>query len=89
MFVGPHHSSKEVWVIDAMDPRTNEFDEHKVCLGFETSRDAIASFKKCYDDGAARRIGAITHLSMDSLQWKEFLANGDKRLPFARELLAA
>jgi hypothetical protein len=76
-FVGPWHSSREVWVIDGMNPQTGAFDEHKCMLGFRNSREATDAFKKAYNDGGARRIGGVTHMSMDSLRWKDWLARGD------------
>lgn len=82
-FVGPNHSSREVWVVDALNPESGDFDEHKCLLGFTSARDAVASFKKSYNDGAAKRIGAITHMSLDSVQWKAWLKSGDKTQPLA------
>ena len=88
-FVGPDHSSRKVWVIDTLNPKTGRFDEHKVMLGFRSSRDALTCFKMAYDDGAAHRIGAVNELSMDDAEWKEWLASGDKSEPMAPELMAA
>ena len=84
-FVGPNHSSREVWVVDAVNPDTEAFDEHKVLLGFNNSREAVDCFQRAYDDGAARRIGAITHFSMDELRWKNWLASGDKKRPLSMD----
>lgn len=80
-FIGPARSSREVWIVDALNPTTGEFDEHKVMLGFNNSREAIQCFKQAFNDGAVDRIGAITHLSMDSETWKTWLAEGDKTQP--------
>lgn len=88
-FVGPWHSSRDVWIIDALNPYTNAFDEHKLMIGFRTSREALDAFKKAYNDGAAKRIGAVTHLSMSSLAFKNWIAQGDKTIPMAPELRAA
>jgi phage-related protein (TIGR01555 family) len=86
-FIGPSHSSREVWVIDGMKPEGG-FDEHKLMLGFTSERDAVAAFKKAYNDGAARRIGAITNLSVDSLAFKNWIARGNKHEAMAPELRA-
>jgi phage-related protein (TIGR01555 family) len=88
-FIGPHHSSREVWIIDSLKPETGAFDEHKTMLGFNSAREAIATFNKAYNDGAARRIGAVTHLSLDSLAFKNWIAFGDKYEPMAPELRRA
>jgi uncharacterized protein len=87
-FVGPYHSSREVWVIDAMRPNGG-FDEHKLMIGFRSSREAIDAFKKAYNDGAAKRIGAVTHLNMDSGTFKNWIARGNKYEPMAPELRQA
>lgn len=87
-FVGNFHSSREVWIIDAMKP-AGGFDEHKLMIGFRSSREAIEAFKKAYNDGAAKRIGAVTHLSMDSLTFKNWIARGNKYEPLAPELRQA
>jgi uncharacterized protein len=84
-FCGPNHSSRDVWVVDAVNPETGDFDEHKVLLGFHNSREALDCFRKAYDDGAARRIGAVTHFSMDESRWKNWLASGDKKRPLAMD----
>lgn len=83
-FVGPNHSSRDVWIIDAMNPEAGTFDEHKLCIGFDSSRDAVSCFKKAYNDGGARRIGGVSQLSMDSLEFKNWLVSGDKTQPYAR-----
>jgi phage-related protein (TIGR01555 family) len=83
-FCGNKHSSRDVWIIDALNPHTGKFDETKLMLGFDNSREAVDCFKKAYDDGAAKRIGAVSHLQMDSLRWKNWIADdGNKTKPFA------
>lgn len=82
-FVGPDHTSRDVWVVDALNPETGLFDEHKTIMGYRTSREAVDCFKKAYNDSASRRIGAITHMSMDELPWKNWLMSGDKTKPLA------
>ncbi len=78
----------EVWIIDAMKP-SGGFDEHKLMLGFNNAREALNAFNKAYNDGGARRVGALTQLSMDSLAFKNWIADGDKYVPFAPELREA
>jgi hypothetical protein len=88
-FVGPNTSSRDVWVVDAVNPETGKFDEHKVILGAKTSHEALDYFRKAYDDGAARRIGAVTHFDMSELRYKNWIARGDKRRPLAMDRVAA
>jgi uncharacterized protein len=88
VFVGNRHSAREVWIVDALKSEGG-FDEHKLLLGFANSHDALDAFKKAYNDGAARRIGAVTHMSLDSLAFKNWIAKGNKYEPMAPELRAA
>jgi uncharacterized protein len=87
-FVGPWHSSRKVFVIDAMKPEGG-FDEHKLMIGFQNRREALTAFNKAYNDGAARRVGAVSELDMSSLEFKNWLKNGDKYEPMAPELREA
>ena len=87
-FVGPWHSSRKVWVIDAMKSDGTTFDEHKLMIGFKTEREAIATFKKAYND-SVKRIGAITEMDMSSLEFKNWIAHGNKYEPMAPELREA
>lgn len=84
-FVGPNHSSRDVWVIDGQWP-DGTFDEHKVVLGASNSREAVGYFRGTYGD--TRRIMAVTHLSVDSLQFKNWLATGDKTVPMRQQKAA-
>src|SRR5262245_51481201 len=34
VYVGPHHKSQKVYVVDQRDADTGDFDEHKAFLGF-------------------------------------------------------
>lgn len=87
-FIGNQHSSRDVWIIDAMKPEGG-FDEHKLMCGFTNAREALMAFNKAYNDGAARRIGAVTRMSMDSLVFKNWIKSGNKYEPMAPELREA
>lgn len=84
-FIGNAHSSRDVWVIDAMK-REGGFDEHKLMMGFTSEREALAAFRTAYDDGDARRVGSVTHMDMSTLAFKNWIAQGDKMVPMAPEL---
>jgi hypothetical protein len=58
-------------------------------IGFLTLREALYAFNKAYHDGGARRVGATSELDMSSLEFKNWIASGDKYLPFAPELREA
>jgi hypothetical protein len=86
-FIGNHHSSRDVWIIDAMRP-SGKFDEHKLMIGFLSKGEAVDCFKKSYTD-KVRRVGAVTHMSLDSLEFKNWIARGNKYVPVAPELRKA
>lgn len=87
-FVGPAPSSRDVWVVDTCDPDTGTFDEHKVMLGFRSSRDALATFRAAYNDGSgtdpSRRILGMRRFSADDLSFKNWVAMGDKSRPVTK-----
>ena len=77
-FLGPAADAEDCWVIDAVNPDTHLFDEHKVMLGFNTSHDALDHFRAAYSDGRGR-VGGIRRMSADQL--KEWLESGDTSRP--------
>jgi phage-related protein (TIGR01555 family) len=81
-FVGPNRDSEDAWIIDAHDPRTGEFDEHKCMLGFDSEDEAMECFRTSYNDNARGRIGGVTH--MDREQFTAWLQGGDHARPVAR-----
>lgn len=86
-YVGPHHSSKKVWIIDQCDPRTGRFDEHKVVLGANGPKEAL----RIYDQGFSDRSGPSRrkHVSVTTVEgFKRWLAHGDTTRP-AKEARAA
>ncbi len=49
VYVGPHKFSKDVFVVFQVDPRTGEYDEDKVMLGYESPEEAKAAYLLHYD----------------------------------------
>lgn len=82
VFVGPERDSKEVFVIDQVDPSTGDFDEHKCMLAYPSRVLALRDYQRAFSDGSgAARIGGVKHMSMD--QFKDWLENGDCTKPVA------
>ena len=78
VFVGDQDSEK-VFIVDQVN-KDGSFDEHKVMLGFNTRRSAIAGYKSNYDKGWP--VGEVTELSIEDFkQWK----TGDTRKPVAKQ----
>lgn len=72
--VGPEHASRNVWIVDMRNLETGGFDEHKVLLGYNELKDALADFVLGYVTGDVwHRIVSINSLTMD--QFKNWLAN--------------
>jgi hypothetical protein len=79
VFVGDNPKSEKVWVIDQLDPKTGEFDEHKAVMGVDSTMQALKAYTGSYSDNGARRIGAVTQMSVD--EFKAWLKNGDTKKP--------
>lgn len=61
VFVGPHRDAPFVYVVRQMKaPEFTEFDEEKALVGFRTQEEAVALYRRHYDDprffGSVRRI---------------------------------
>jgi hypothetical protein len=82
-FVGQNPASRKVFVVDQNDPNTGKFDEHKVMLGYDSMADADAAYHRNYEPGWNGR-GAISEMPIG--MFKEWLANGDTKSPFAKDV---
>ena len=76
VYIGPNPESNKVYIVDQVDTETQEFDEHKIMIGF----DSIVQANKIYDAGfsdgrGAERRGAVTYIDFNEL--KEWLDDGD------------
>lgn len=92
-FVGPRSSSRDVWVVNMIDPETRAFDEHKVMFGFGSRGDAVSAFVASYDGVGGfrgrRRLGDVAQLHLDSAEFREWLAGGDVTVPLTTGIRAA
>jgi len=50
VFVGKNPDAAYAYVIHINNPKTGEYDEYKVFLGFDSSSDAVRCFRQHYDD---------------------------------------
>jgi hypothetical protein len=80
IFLGDHASdeSKDVYVVDQIDPDKNTFDEHKIMLGYQDEAHAKKSYLENYDKNW-QGIGAINKLSMD--EFKSWVSSGKTKKP--------
>jgi hypothetical protein len=83
-YIGPHHRSPLVYVVDQRDPDSQGFDEHKVLLGFASPKQARATYEAAFSDGSGkRRMGHLTEITMS--QFKDWLRDGDTKTPYKRQ----
>lgn len=83
VFLGPHHKSPLVYVIDQHDADHGKYDEAKVMLGFATAAQAKHTYLRAFSDGKARdRLGAMHEMTV--AQFKQWLKDGDTTQPYKR-----
>jgi phage-related protein (TIGR01555 family) len=78
-FIGPNPVAPDIWVIDQYDSRTNEFDEHKVMLGFDSFEAAATCYDIAYTGAPVHRTKSETKMTPEQL--REWLSNGDMKQP--------
>jgi len=71
----PETTGEKFFVVDQVDPKTGELDEHKIMLGYDSKEAAQEAYLRNYDQTGADRIGAITETT--SADFKEWLKHGD------------
>lgn len=82
-FIGPHLKSPHVFVIDQVDLRAGDWDEHKVCLGFGSERQAREAYAKAFSDGRGKdRISHVETMTIEGL--KRWLRDGNTKAPIKR-----
>lgn len=67
--MGPIKDSKTVYVVHIKDPKTGEYDEDKVMLGFDSKEEAGRAFWQHYDEPEKFLID-ITEMPMDEFKKK-------------------
>lgn len=80
VYIGPHHKSPRVYVIDQHDLKSGKYDEHKVMLGFASKGQAKETYHRAFsDDNGKDRIGHIETMTID--EFKNWLSDGDTTAP--------
>ena len=80
VFIGDNPNSKKIFVVDQVNPKTKEFDESKVMLGFDTEDEAKKAYLSNYSKDW-KGFKDITYVDIDT--FKEWLYDGAKqRKPF-------
>ncbi len=81
VFLGPNVKSELVVIIDQHDDR-GRWDEHKVMLGFDSQKAAVAAYKACYTPGW--KVGPVSAMTID--QFEAWLKDGDTRIPASMQV---
>ena len=71
-------TSPKVFIVDQNDPKTGEFDEQKVMLGYNTIDEARKAYLRNYEPGWDG-MGRVTSMTMDD--FKSWLKNEDTTKP--------
>ena len=88
VYVGPTPESETVYIIDQIEPKTGNFDEHKTMLGFDSPADALAIYNAAFNDGSGvTRIGAVTPMSVT--EFKTWLHKADTKKPVSYKKASA
>lgn len=83
VFIGPFPELSVVYVVNQVG-REGAFDEHKVCIGFQSEADARAAYLSAYAPGWDG-LDSIVRATVTQLKW--WLKFGDKSRPFTPAVL--
>jgi hypothetical protein len=79
-------SGDKFFIVDQLDHRTGEFDEHKVMMRFKSEEDAVKTYHAAFSDGhGPDRMGHIHEVTPSEL--KEWLNEGDQQEPHLSHVL--
>ncbi len=72
-------NGKRHFVIDQLDTRTGEFDEHKVMMNFHNEMEALRTYRASFSDGrGGERVGNVHELTASELrEWVRSSATKD------------
>lgn len=82
VYLGENLDSDTVIVVNQIDEKTGQFDEHKVLAGASNEEAALQTYRAGFSDGkGADRIGS--HTVHTVAEFKAWLADGDHKKPTA------
>jgi len=88
VYIGDNPDAQEVFFVDQIDPKTGRFDEAKVMIGFNSSREAGDAYKAAFSDGSGvSRVGAVHGMTV--AEFKDWLKTGDTKKPLVYQEPAA
>lgn len=81
IFLSDNPASGHVFVVDQVNPKTGEFDEHKVMYGFDSAEEAKQAYLSNYEKGW-KGLGDITEVTKEKFK-KWVNSSKRKTKPFA------
>ncbi|KHE17163.1 hypothetical protein E4630_11385 [Aeromonas hydrophila] len=82
VFIGDQPGSETVYVVDQVNPKTGEFDEHKVMMGFAGEQAARDGYLANYEKGW-KGLGTIKAMPLE--EFKRWVKEGDTKSPIAAQ----
>lgn len=81
IFLSDNPASGHVFVVDQVNPKTGEFDEHKVMYGFDSAEEAKQAYLSNYEKGW-KGLGDITEVTKE--EFKKWIDSSKRKTkPFA------
>ncbi len=82
VYVGKNPESERVFIVDQLNQDNDQFDEHKIMLGYQSIEEAEQAYKSNFDPGW--KVGPIRSLSKD--EFKSWLDNDDTVRPVSEKV---
>lgn len=80
VYLSDNPTAGNVYVVDQVNQRTGDFDEHKVMYGFNSMEEAVQAYRDQYEDGW--KVGTVTEVSREEFKkWVD--SSVRKTKPFA------
>lgn len=81
VYIGENPSAEHVYVVDQINPEDQNFDEHKVMIGFPSQAQAVVAYQAAFSDGKGPlRMGAVTKMTVQ--EFKDWLKKpGARKAP--------
>ncbi len=80
VYLSDNPTAGNVYVVDQVNQRTGDFDEHKVMYGFNSMEEAVQAYRDQYEDGW--KVGTVTEVSRE--EFKKWVGSSVRKTkPFA------
>jgi hypothetical protein len=68
-YIGPHPTSRKVFVVNQHDADSGKFDEHKAMLCYASKAQALRDYEKAFSDGKGKdRVGHVVEMSVEDFK---------------------